>query len=115
MKLAIIGSRSIKEIDIGKYLPSGVTEIVSGGAKGVDEEAKKYALENNIKYTEFLPNYSRYNKSAPLKRNEEIANYSDMALTFWDGASKDTKFTIKCFERLSKSTVIVDIPSQNTR
>ena len=102
MKLAIIGSRSIKEIDIGKHLPSGVTEIVSGGARGVDEAAKKYALENNIKYTEFLPDYSKYNKAAPLKRNEQIANYSDMALIFWDGASKGTEFTINCFKGLGK-------------
>ena len=110
MKLAIIGSRSIQEINIEKYLPSGVTEIVSGGARGVDKEAKKFALEHNIKYTEFLPDYSKYNKAAPLKRNEEIANYSDIALIFWDGASKGTKFTIKCFKALNKNAIIVQIP-----
>ena len=30
MKLAIIGSRNITNIDIEQYIPQGVTEIVSG-------------------------------------------------------------------------------------
>ena len=40
----------IKEIDIDKYLPIGVTEIVSSDAKGVDEAAKKtpYSTISNI-------------------------------------------------------------------
>ena len=36
MKLAIIGSRGLWVENLGDYLPSGVTEIVSGGAKGID-------------------------------------------------------------------------------
>ena len=32
MKLAIIGSRSIKNLNLDKYIPKNVTEIVSGGA-----------------------------------------------------------------------------------
>ena len=35
MKIAIIGSRSITDADIGKYLSAG-DEIVSGGATGID-------------------------------------------------------------------------------
>jgi predicted Rossmann fold nucleotide-binding protein DprA/Smf involved in DNA uptake len=35
MKVAIIGSRELK-IDLNKYLPNGITLIVSGGAIGVD-------------------------------------------------------------------------------
>ena len=30
MKLAIIGSRTLSVDDLGKYLPQGITEIVSG-------------------------------------------------------------------------------------
>lgn len=43
MKLAIIGSRQITRIHIDPYIPAGVTEIVSGGAKGIDTLAKDYA------------------------------------------------------------------------
>ena len=51
MKVAIIGSRGIEKIDLEKYLPPETTEIVSGGAKGVDTIARDYALSHNIKLT----------------------------------------------------------------
>ena len=40
MKVAVIGSRDISIENLEKYLPDNVTEIVSGGAKGVDQSAK---------------------------------------------------------------------------
>lgn len=55
--------------DLGQYLPIEVSEIVSGGAKGIDTCAKEYALAHGIKLTEFLPEYEKYGRSAPLKRN----------------------------------------------
>lgn len=67
MKAAIIGSRSLTEINIEDYLPSEITEIVSGGAKGIDTLARKYSEKHGIKLTEFLPNYKRYGRGAPLK------------------------------------------------
>lgn len=33
MKLAVIGSRNLNIVNLSKYLPQGVTEIVSGGAR----------------------------------------------------------------------------------
>ena len=36
MKVAVIGSRNLQVDDLGKYLPKGVTEIVSGGARGAE-------------------------------------------------------------------------------
>lgn len=109
MKIAIVGSRNISQIDIEKYIPDGVIEIVSGGAEGVDTLAKQYALSNNIKYTEFLPDYAKFKRGAPLKRNEEIAKYSDIALAFWNGTSKGTKHIIECFKALKKTVNIVYI------
>ncbi len=53
MKVAIIGSRNLKINCLEKYLPKHITEIVSGGAKGVDSCAKEFAIANNIKLTEF--------------------------------------------------------------
>ena len=107
MKLAIIGSRNITEIDIAKYIPSGVTEIVSGGAKGVDTLAKEYALKNGIKLTEFLPEYKLYGRAAPIKRNELIAEYADGALAFWDGSSKGTKHTVEMFRKKQKDVTVI--------
>lgn len=94
MKIAIIGSRGLKEIDLEKYIPDNVSEIVSGGAKGVDTMAKNFANSKGIKLTEFLPEYEKYGRVAPLKRNLEIIDYADEVIAFWDGKSRGTKFVI---------------------
>ena len=36
MKVAVIGSRGLTISNLGDYLPCDTTEIISGGAKGVD-------------------------------------------------------------------------------
>lgn len=107
MKLAIIGSRTISNINIERYIPEGVCEIVSGGASGIDALAKEYAIKHKIKYTEFFPNYAQFKKGAPLKRNEEIAQYADIAIAFWNKKSKGTKHTIQCFTLLKKPIKII--------
>ena len=107
MKLAIIGSRGIIVEDIERYLPDGVDEIVSGGAKGADLCAKEYAVSKFIKYTEFLPDYNRYGRAAPIKRNDEIINYADEIIAFWDGASKGTQYTVKRAQKLGKRVTVI--------
>lgn len=94
MKIAIIGSRNVIVTDLQRYLPEGVTEIVSGGAKGVDTYAREYAHANGLKLTEFLPAYDRYGRGAPLKRNLQIIHYADAVIAFWDGKSRGTKHVI---------------------
>lgn len=99
MKAAIIGSRGLTISDLGKYLPQETTEIISGGAKGIDTCAKEYAVAHKIKLTEILPEYKKYGKNAPLKRNITIIENADIVLAFWDGKSHGTKFVIdKCHE-----------------
>lgn len=108
MKIAVIGSRNSTVKDLGNYLPKEVTEIVSGGAKGIDTCAKEYALANGIKLTEFLPEYEKYGKSAPLKRNLQIIYYADLVLAFWDGESRGTKNVIdNCKKREKKVRVFI--------
>lgn len=100
MKVAVIGSRGLSVTDLGRYLPENTTEIVSGGARGVVTSAREYALSHGIKLTEFLPEYTRFGRSAPLKRNITIIEYADIVLAFWDGKSRGTKFVIDNCRRL---------------
>ncbi len=95
MIVAIIGSRDLWVGDFEKYLPEGVEEIVSGGARGIDTAARHYAQEKGIKLTEFFPDYATHGKRAPLLRNLEIIDYCDMVLAFWDGQSRGTRFVIE--------------------
>ena len=94
MKIAIIGSRGLHVNDLEKYLPENVTEIVSGGARGIDSDARAYAQAHGIPLKEFLPEYEKYGRSAPLKRNLLIIEYDDVVLAFWDGQSRGTKYVI---------------------
>jgi len=106
MKVAIIGSRSLAVSDLGRYLPPETTEIVSGGAKGVDTSAREYAIANGLKLTEFLPDYRRFKRSAPLKRNLLIIEYADIVLAFWDGKSRGTKSVIDKCEKLKRNVKV---------
>lgn len=103
MKVAVIGSRQADgSIDraILRYLPSATTEMVSGGAEGVDTAAARVAQSLNIPLRVFLPDYAAYGKRAPLMRNLQIIDYADEVLAFWDGASRGTSHVIaECIKR----------------
>ena len=94
MKVAVIGSRGLLVENLGDYLPEGTTEIVSGGAAGVDACAREYAQRHGLELTEYLPEYNKYGRSAPLRRNITIIENADLVLAFWDGSSRGTKFVI---------------------
>ena len=102
MIVAVIGSRSLTVNNLEKYLPESTTEIVSGGARGVDSCAKAYAVQKGLKLTEFFPDYSTYGRKAPLIRNQLIINYADCVLAFWDGSSRGTKFVINACRNQGK-------------
>ena len=102
MKVAVVGSRLLNVPDLQKYLPHQLSEIVSGGAAGVDRCAREYAQQNQIPLTEFLPQYDRYRRAAPIKRNEQLVAYADCVIAFWDGQSKGTLSSIQYALRAHK-------------
>ena len=113
MKVAVVGSRSLTVTDLGKYLPPETTEIVSGGAKGIDTSAREYAIANGIRLTEFLPEYEKYGRTAPLKRNVQIVEYADFVLAFWDGSSHGTKFVIDMCKELDVPCICRTLPPKS--
>lgn len=108
MKIAIVGSRSIADADLSAFVHEDVTEIISGGAKGVDMTAKEYARKNMIDYKEFLPEYSKYGRAAPIARNKEIVDYADFILIFWDGESRGTKCVIDYCKKSNKEYNVIN-------
>ncbi|MBQ4618067.1 MAG: hypothetical protein IJB27_06830 [Clostridia bacterium] len=111
MRVAVIGSREVNEdIDerIRSHLPPSTSQIISGGAKGVDQAAKRVAAELGIPFLELLPDYQTYGKRAPLVRNDAIIEKADMVLAIWDGESHGTQYVIG--ECLKRSKRVVYLP-----
>lgn len=100
MKVMVAGSRGIDNINIDQYMPADMTMLISGGARGVDTLAEKYADRMNIPKTIIRPDYPRYGKCAPLVRNREMVEMADLVVIIWDGKSHGTGYTldyaIKC-------------------
>ena len=101
MRVAIIGSRELEIEDFSPYLPAEITEIVSGGARGIDRCARRYAYRQGLKLKEFLPDYDQHGRSAPLIRNLVVA--------FWDGSSPGTRFVIENCKKKNKPIKIFKI------
>jgi predicted Rossmann fold nucleotide-binding protein DprA/Smf involved in DNA uptake len=105
-KIGIVGSRTfndylfMKQI-LDRFFPCN--KIISGGAKGADSLAAKYAKESNIELKEFLPDWNRYGKSAGFKRNKQIVDASDIIVAFWDGESRGTANTISLAHEQNKT------------
>lgn len=108
-KLAIIGSRNAPYIEMEKFITGTPAAVISGGARGVDSYAAAYARRAGVELVEFKPDYKRYGRVAPLKRNEQIIAACDCVLAFWDGVSRGTAYTIREAERAGKAVTVIHI------
>ena len=86
MKVIIAGSRdivlSITDIDaIVKVSGLEVSEVVSGGMKGVDIYGENWACWRRVPIKRFFPRWDRYGKAAESIRNGWMTSYAD-ALIF---------------------------------
>ena len=106
MKLAIVGSRTFNDHSLLERtllrVRTPITEIVSGGARGADSLAARWAHVHGVPLKEFLPDWKKYGKSAGFRRNREIVEYADTVLAFWNGVSKGTQDDIKLVHEMGK-------------
>ena len=94
------------------YGSTNLTEIVSGGAKGVDSLAEEWATEQGITLKIFKPIYDESmwpSKLAPLHRNAQMAEYGDALLALWDGMSGGTANMIANMCLLNKPVFVVKV------
>ena len=110
MKLLITGSRGICRMDLTPYVPAEVDCIIIGGAKGVDALAERFAEEHGIETVILRPQYARYGRAAPLKRDEEMVLMADRVLAIWDGQSRGTKYTIDYAKKQGKDLLVLTLP-----
>lgn len=109
MKLLVAGSRTCpyeglvnSQILLMRQQYPAISEIVEGGATGVDRFARVYALHNDLDIRTFQADWDRYGKSAGPIRNVEMANYADLMLLVWDGKSRGSRHMLNTFQELNK-------------
>lgn len=112
MRVGIVGSREpghFTTLQMLDEIPRNCSELISGGAKGIDTMAKECAALLHIPCTEFLPDYARYGRGAPHARNLQIIAHADLVLAFWDFASPGTRDTILSCQKQGVPCKIIDI------
>lgn len=110
MKVIIAGSREgfYQEIVDYAVVRSGfkITEVVSGGARGVDKMGEVIAEANNLPLKRFPADWNSYGKGAGLIRNRDMAYYADALVAVWDGRSTGTKHMIDYMKKLNKPVFV---------
>jgi predicted Rossmann fold nucleotide-binding protein DprA/Smf involved in DNA uptake len=114
----IVGSRTFNNYTAFEqkvdYLLQNYSDvvIVSGGAKGADALAKRYAKERGLQYVEFPANWDKYGKTAGYIRNEEMHKYIAQfekrgCIAFWDGKSRGTQHNFPLAKKYNTPLKIV--------
>lgn len=101
MKVAIVGSRTFSDYELlSEYMDwlnqnDVIKEVVCGLAKGADTLGEQWAQERGILVTYFKPDWNTHGKKAGILRNQDMADYADKVVAFWDGKSRGTKHMIE--------------------
>lgn len=122
-KVAVVGSRTFNDYELLEktltdylfintsneefYYNCYNTIIVSGGARGADKLAERFAEEKGLDTEIHLPNWDLYGKSAGFIRNRKIIENSHIVFAFWDGKSKGTKHSIDLAKTMNKEIHII--------
>jgi hypothetical protein len=104
MKLIVAGGRDypLEDDDFDKLSSiDGITELVSGGAKGVDQDAETWATSKNIPIKQFKADWKSYGRAAGPVRNREMAKYADAVVLFPGGKGTASMHKIAVKENLT--------------
>ena len=106
--VAVVGSRSVgccpallARLD-ALWAAGELSQVVSGGAKGVDRLAACWARANGADLVELRPDYATHGAGAPHVRNAEIVKRAGLVLVVWDGVSRGTLSAARTAARLGR-------------
>lgn len=83
-----------------------MTEVVSGGAEGIDESAEAWARAYKIPCKRFPADWKKHGRAAGPIRNREMAAYADALIAVWDGESKGAANMILEMHRQGKPVFV---------
>jgi hypothetical protein len=98
MRTIIAGSRGFTDYETMaltlRQLPFEITTVLSGGAKGADALAERWAQEHGIPVERHLADWDLHGRRAGYLRNVEMAQEAEACVVFWDGTSKGSNHMI---------------------
>ena len=108
------GSRSITNYELVeqginivlKRYEIQMTELVSGCATGPDKLGETYAAKHSISIIRMPALWQKYGISAGFIRNKEMADYSDIVISFFDKTSKGSKHMIEYCRKIGRKNFI---------
>lgn len=114
MKVIVAGSRSITDYKvvynaIMEAPFTGITHIISGMARGVDQLAVKFAEHERFGLLKFPADWDKHGKSAGFIRNAQMAQEADALIAIWDGKSRGTKNMIDIMNKMEKPVFIKEV------
>jgi hypothetical protein len=83
-------SKKLESFRVAAWEVADELEVVSGGARGADSLGERWAKENHVPCIVFPAEWNVYGKRAGPIRNEQMGEYADSLLAFWDGKSRGT-------------------------
>lgn len=113
MNIVICGSREFTNYQEFCFRLAGAHEIdrqdtiISGGAKGVDELAERYAHEHGNEFLKVEADWKKHKRAAGMIRNVEMAANADIVIAFWNRESKGTKHMIEHCQKQEIEHVIL--------
>ena len=97
-----------KVVLVYKRLPRPF-DAAKTGANGIDRSARAFARAHRILITEVLPDYEKFGRQAPLRRNDSIIAAADLVVAFWDGKSRGTKYVIDRCHAIEKPIRVIRV------
>jgi hypothetical protein len=92
MRTIIAGSRTISDVaELELAIKNSgfvITEVISGGAQGVDSLGIAWANANALPLTIVMAEWDVHGKAAGPIRNAEMAEIADALILVWDGLSR---------------------------
>ena len=98
-RLIIAGSRGFVDYELMKGVCDKLFKkkpftVISGGARGADKLAERYAKEKGIDCRVIEADWGRLGKKAGYLRNKVMREEGQALLAFWDGQSRGTSHMI---------------------